>query len=94
MRSSGKGAGYNSIINQSDGEISLFINFEGKNEEGIEATGVEKKVVFDINQQKVLGVSPVSGDKLTIALREVDYCDSDGNEYKMLVLCSEPYSED
>ena len=74
--------------------FSENINFEGKNDEGITATGVNKKVVFDVNQKKVLGVSPVTGDKLTIALREVDYCDSDGNEYKILVLCSEPYSKD
>jgi hypothetical protein len=87
MRASGKGAGYNSIISIEDGKISLWINSAG-----ITAEGVDKEVVFDINQKKVYGMTPANGDTLTIALREVDYCDTEGNQYKMLVLCSEPYT--
>tara|TARA_B100000902_G_scaffold399259_1_gene469304 strand:- start:3641 stop:3955 length:315 start_codon:yes stop_codon:yes gene_type:complete len=104
MRSVGKASGYNHIIDTKNGEVSLFINFEnqkqnnttGQSESGVTATGIEdgKKVVIKINQKDVKDVSPTTGNTLTIALRKVDYCDSDGKEYKMLVLCSEPFTED
>ena len=88
MRSSSS-KGYNKI--QKGTSYGLWLNTGDS--EGIDAEGLSgKKVVIDINQTEVLGVQPTSGSKLTIALREVDYCDEDGNQYKMLVLCSEPYS--
>tara|TARA_A100001015_G_scaffold312893_1_gene418956 strand:+ start:5235 stop:5501 length:267 start_codon:yes stop_codon:yes gene_type:complete len=80
--------GYNKIQVENKG-FALWLNTE----DSVEAEGgsSNKKVKFDINQTEIEGMSSASGD-LTIALREVDYCDKDGNEFKILVLCSEPYT--
>ena len=91
--------GYNKIQVE-DGNFALWLNSEGASEgTGIKITTTDgtlkangKEVRFDINQSKVLGMNPATGNTLTIALREVDYCDTNGNNYKILVLCSEPYS--
>jgi len=97
MRVSGTASGYNKIFPSGtgdDNQISLWINAGG--ETGVQATteggSAEKKIIFDINQKEIKSMSQSTENVLTIALREVDYCDKDGNEFKILVLCSEPYT--
>ena len=51
--------------------------------------GGGNKIKFDLNTEEVTITK--AGITLNIELRELDYCDTDGNEKKILVLASQPY---
>jgi hypothetical protein len=52
-------------------------------------TKAGNKIKFDLNTEEV--TISKAGVTLNIKLRELDYCDTDGNEKKILVLASQPY---
>ena len=55
----------------------------------------QKSFQIYVDPGTVVGTNQgVQGASLTLALRELDYCDKDGNEYKILALATEPYSEE
>jgi hypothetical protein len=87
MRSS-RPEGYRIIIEDGD-TYGLWLKSSDK---GIKI-GDKDEVAFNIDPTTAAPVTQGNkNEKLTIKLREVDYC-KDGDKYKMLVLCSEYYEE-
>jgi hypothetical protein len=85
MRSS-RPEGYRVIVS-SEEKFGLWIK---SSDSPMTATG-GKKVSLDINQTEIGSDTPVSKtQELTVRLRQVEYC-KNGEKYKMLILCSEPY---
>ena len=46
-----------------------------------------------LNEIKNLNDNDFNSNEIDLCLRKIEYCDSDGNKFKMIVLGSQPFSE-
>lgn len=86
---SSSGAGFGLYLNEGSESISLL--------GASSATGGGGKLELNLSLDSVYKHSDDAttglGGTYQLAIREVEYCDKDGNTQYMLALCSQPYSD-